>query len=122
VWNMLPVLLITSAMFAFVLLWLRGFEVSIENDAIYYSTLFRRKRGLSLAEIATARMEWGWSASDKRHRPFLRLVIQPYAETGKEPVEIDLAPFTRRSIQPVLDFLGPKMSDRKMRRGRARRN
>ncbi len=115
-WDLIAPGLIPLTIFAGIFFWLRGIEIRIEGNSIYYSTLFRR-RGLSLEEIATARTEWGWSAGDKRNRPFYRLVIEPYADTGKDPIEINLIPFSRRSFQPVFEFLRPKMPEKKKKSG-----
>jgi hypothetical protein len=114
-WDRIGPALIPLAIFAAMFFWLKAFDISLEGDTIYYSTLFSRKRCLSLAEISTTRLEGGLSA---RGSGFFRLVVEPYPYTGKDPIEINLTVFSRASLKPVFDLLSSKMPDTNMKAAR----
>jgi hypothetical protein len=96
--------------------WISRFQIILSDESICYRTLFGGTRSLGLSDIERADIEVGMDELTYRDqlfrlRPMVRLVIKPYPSSGKSPMDINLKIFSRRDIDRVLDFLGPKFHD-----------
>jgi hypothetical protein len=87
---------------------IRAFELTIEGDKISYRTLFRGTRSPLRSEIMRARVEIK-VLTNRSGVPLYALILEPYPETGKPPLNINMKVFRRGDLRILFEFLGDKL-------------
>jgi hypothetical protein len=89
----------------FVFVWLRAYQITVENGRLQYRSLWRGRQTVPLSDIQSAKIEIGNPNSGDAMKPPVRLVVQ-YVEAGKaRHVCINLKVFSRSDVEEVLSLL-----------------
>jgi hypothetical protein len=87
---------------------IRYFKLTIDGDAISYRTLFSGTRSLLRSEIKCARVEIKILINRAGVPPYA-LILEPYPQTGRRPLNINMKFFSRPDLRILFDFLGDKL-------------
>lgn len=101
-----PVIAFGVVMLGLTFLWVHAFEVLLTSDSISYRTLWRGTRTLRLIDIERAAVETGGTEEGDRSRPMIRLALYPTAESGQDPIDINLKVFGLPEIRGLVGRLG----------------
>ncbi|HBA84190.1 MAG TPA: hypothetical protein DCZ95_08880 [Verrucomicrobia bacterium] len=95
-------LLFTLAAAAFPQLWLYWFEIVLHEDRLSYRTLFSGRREILFADITRAKIEVGIGQGLKaRTQPFYRLELSDRGRFARDPLIINMKPFSRSDLARV---------------------
>ncbi len=104
-WEPISILLSAAVL---LLIWLRSFQVTLDDSKIAYKTLFSARSYLDYSDIVTAKIESGVSPGKDRNGATVRLVVQPSPTSGKQPLIINAKVFSREDIRLILSTLNRK--------------
>lgn len=100
------------------LLWLRSFKVTLSNDGISKSTMFRQPHWIAWSAIHNAEIRMGYSGSyelrDALRAPY-RLVIEPHWSASSSPIVINLKLLSQEDADRLVQMLNSKLPGGKLR-------
>ena len=83
-------------------LWLYCFEIVLHEDRLSYRTLFSGRREILFADITRAKIEVGIGQGLKaRTQPFYRLELSDRGRFARDPLIINMKPFSRSDLARV---------------------
>lgn len=89
------------------LFWLRSFRLGISDEVLRYTTLFGGTKTVELRDIASARVEVGYSRYRDRFKPPLRLVVS--SRDGRI-INVNMKVFRACEVEQLLSVLGDGQS------------
>lgn len=108
-------LLVVLFVVLFPQLWLCCFEIVLHEDKMSYRTLFAGRREVLFTNITRAKTEVGMGAGFKgRTQPFYRLVLFDMGRFARDPLIINMKPFSRSDLARVAQALVKNASSAKI--------
>lgn len=89
----------------FIFVWLKRFQLEVNQGTIRYSSLRNGGQSLAIADVGRAEVEVGLLKYGDRFRPPIRLVLHPRDAAGRKPIVINTKVFRREDIRRVLAIL-----------------
>jgi len=90
---------------AFVLIWLKYYEVEVADGTLKYSSLFSRPKYVQLDSIVSAKIEVGYRLYRDRFKAPLRLVISTCNDKSDCSISINLKVFSKQDVESLLLLL-----------------
>jgi hypothetical protein len=90
---------------AILLLWARGFRLTVTDEGFAYRTLFRRSRAIRFTEVIECRLRFGYESGESHLLPSIRLSVKH--RSAPEPMMINLKVFSREAVADLLKRLEP---------------
>jgi len=94
-----------SAGVMLLLLWLRVFQVRIDDDVVYYRSLRYGRVRLDRSNVRSARLEEGWLTTRDRFRPYTRIAVK---QTNGVTIVVNARIFAPHVIAEIVRVLNQK--------------
>jgi hypothetical protein len=92
--------------------FLSRFRIVLTPGHLSYRAPLRGERRVRFDEIERTELKLGWrkdALTGLDPAKLTALMVHPIAASGVPPIQINLKPFSKRAVNHLIEFIGPKM-------------